>query len=271
MTKVGFGIDIGGSGIKGARVNLEDGTLASERIKILTPRPATPEKVAAVIQQLLDEAGWSGPVGCTFPGIVRHGILYSAANLGGHWVGTDFAGMLRDITGHASAVLNDADAAGLAENRFGAARDVPGVVIVTTLGTGIGSAILIDGKLVPNTELGHLEMNGQIAEKQASSAVKEREGLKWGEWSKRLQQYYSMVEFLFSPDLLVVGGGISRKSAKFLPLLDLKTPIVPAQLRNEAGIVGAAMAAAEQFGAREEDVSTAVVRGEEPDPVPDEE
>jgi polyphosphate glucokinase len=247
---VGYGVDIGGSGIKGARVDLATGELIGERDKILTPRPATPDSVVAVVHQLVEQAGWTGPYGCTFPGIVKNGVLHSAANLDGPWVGTDLEKLLEDLSGVDVAVLNDADAAGLAEVRFGAAKGRPGLVLVTTLGTGIGSALIYDGVLVPNAELGHVLLHGDSAEKYAASSAKEREGLSYKVWAKRLQEYYSHVAFLLSPDLIVVGGGISRKSDKFLPLLDLPCEIVPAELRNTAGIVGAAMAAAELAEAR---------------------
>lgn len=244
---IGFGIDIGGSGIKGARVDLTTGELASERIKILTPQPATPEAVVAVIGEIVQQAEWAGPFGCTFPGIVRHGVLHSAANKGKAWIGVHLEELVHDATGHQVAVLNDADAAGLAEARFGAARDRDGVVIMTTLGTGIGSAVFVDGHLLPNSELGHLQMYGKSAEKRAAASVRQRKGLAWEEWAARLQEYYSHLEFLLSPDLIIVGGGVSRKSEKFLPLLDLQAEVIPAQLQNQAGIVGAAVVAAERF------------------------
>ena len=239
---LGFGVDIGGSGIKGARVDLTTGQLASDRVKIPTPKSYDVDEVVQTVLDVVDQAGWDGPFGCTFPGIVKRGVLYSAANLGTHWVGLDFAGLLSERAGREVVVLNDADAAGLAEVDFGVAKGRDGVVIVTTLGTGIGSALFLDGRLVPNTELGHLEIDGEEAEKRASSAAKEREGLSYKEWAPRLQSFYSHLDFLFSPDLIVVGGGISRKSAKFLHLIDIRAEIVPAQLENQAGIAGAAMA-----------------------------
>lgn len=244
---IGFGIDIGGSGIKGARVDLTTGELASDRIKILTPQPATPEAVVAVIREIVEQAEWAGPFGCTFPGIVRHGVLHSAANMGEAWIGVHLEELVHDATGHQVAVLNDADAAGLAEARFGAARDRDGVVILTTLGTGIGTAVFVDGHLLPNSELGHLQMYGKSAEKRAAASVRQRKGLSWEEWAARLQEYYSHLEFLLSPDLIIIGGGVSRKSEKFLPMLDLQAEVIPAQLQNQAGIVGAAVVAAERF------------------------
>jgi polyphosphate glucokinase len=240
---IGFGVDIGGSGIKGARVDLATGELASERFKIPTPRSYDIDEVVQTVLDVVAQAGWEGPFGCTFPGIVKRGVLHSAANLGPHWVGLDFQSLLAERSGRPVAVLNDADAAGLAEMDFGAAKGRSGVVIVTTLGTGIGTAMFLDGKLVPNTELGHLEIDGVDAETRASSAAKEREGLSYKQWAPRLQRYYAHLDFLFSPDLMVVGGGISRKSEKFLPLIEgLRCELVPAALENQAGIAGAAMA-----------------------------
>ncbi len=241
----GFGIDIGGTGIKGALVDLEAGTLAGERVRIPTPQPATVPAVLDTVAAVVEQAGWSGPVGCTFPGVVRRGVVGSAANVDDGWIGTDLATLLSGRLGHAATVLNDADAAGIAEMRFGAGRGVPGVVLIATLGTGIGSALFVDGHLVPNTELGHLEIDGYDAEKRAASSVKEKEQLSYKKWSKRLQRYFSQVERLLSPDLIIVGGGISKKSAKFLPLLELRADIVPAQLLNQSGIVGAAVVSAE--------------------------
>jgi polyphosphate glucokinase len=240
---IGFGVDIGGSGIKGARVDLATGELASERVKIPTPRSYDIDEVVQTVLDVVAQAEWDGPFGCTFPGIVKHGVLHSAANLGPHWVGLDFQSLLAERSGQQVAVLNDADAAGLAEMDFGAAKGRSGVVIVTTLGTGIGSAMFLDGKLIPNTELGHLEIDGVDAETRTSSAAKEREGLSFKQWAPRLQRFYTYLDFLFSPDLMVVGGGISRKSDKFLPLIEgLRCELVPAALENQAGIAGAAMA-----------------------------
>lgn len=242
---IGFGVDIGGSGIKGARVDLATGELASQRWKIPTPRSYDIDEVVQTVLDVVAQGEWEGPFGCTFPGIVKHGVLHSAANLGAHWVGVDFAGLLAERSGQKVAVLNDADAAGLAEMDFGSGRGRDGVVIVTTLGTGIGTAMFLDGKLVPNTELGHLEIDGEDAEVRASAAAKEREGLTYKEWAPRLQRYFETLDFLFSPDLMIVGGGISRKHAKFLPLIDVRAELVPATLENQAGISGAAMEAAQ--------------------------
>ncbi|MFT3969605.1 MAG: ROK family protein [Micropruina sp.] len=241
----GFGLDIGGTGIKGAPVDLEQGVLAGERVRIPTPQPATVPAVLDTVVAVVEQVGWGGPLGCTFPGIVRHGVIGSAANVNDSWIGTDLAAELGARLGHPVTVLNDADAAGIAEMRFGAGRGVSGVVLIATLGTGIGSALFVDGRLVPNTEFGHLEIDGYDAEKRAASSIRTNEGLSYQDWSERLQRYFSHVEMLLSPDLIIVGGGISKKSEKFLPRLDLQAPIVPAQLLNQSGIVGAAVSAAE--------------------------
>jgi polyphosphate glucokinase len=242
-----FGVDIGGSGIKGAIVDLDKGDLATERVKFLTPHPSTPEAVAEVVARLVRDAGWSGELGATFPAVIKNGVARSAANVDKSWIGTDVDKVFTDITNCDVTVLNDADAAGIAEARFGAAKGVKGVVILLTFGTGIGSALLLDGQLVPNSELGHLEIDGSDAEKKASSAAKDNEGLSYKQWAKRVQKYLSHVESLFTPDLFVVGGGVSKNSDKWVPLLDINTPIKPAELLNNAGIVGAAMAAHEKF------------------------
>jgi polyphosphate glucokinase len=242
----GFGIDVGGSGIKGAPVDLAKGEFAAERVRLDTPEKSTPDNVIEVILEVLSASEWRAPFGCTFPGIVHHGEVRSAANVDKSWIGVDLAGRLRERTGQHVVVVNDADAAGVAEARFGAAVGADGVVIVTTLGTGIGSAVLLDGVLLPNTEFGHLRLpDGKEAEKYAAASVREEKDLSWHEWAKRLQVFYEHVEFIFSPDLFVVGGGVSKKADKFLPLLDLQTPIVPAGLLNDGGIVGAALLAVE--------------------------
>ena len=242
-----FGVDIGGSGIKGAMVDLDRGELATERVKFLTPHPSTPEAVADVVARLVHAAGWSGRLGATFPAVIQHGVALTAANVDKSWIGTDVDKVFTGITGCDVTVLNDADAAGLAEARHGAAQGVAGVVILLTFGTGIGSALLHDGRLVPNTELGHLELEGRDAEKKASSAAKDNEGLSYKQWAKRVQRYLAHVEKLFTPDLFVVGGGVSKSADKWVPLLNLRTPIKPAHLLNNAGIVGAALAAHERY------------------------
>jgi polyphosphate glucokinase len=245
-----YGIDIGGSGIKGAIVDTSNGRLVTERKRIRTPHPSTPEAVATVVAELVADADWSGPVGATFPAIIQHGVARSAANVDKSWIGTDVDAVFTEATHGRNdvIVLNDADAAGIAEARFGAARDVPGVVILLTFGTGIGSALLMDGTLVPNTELGHLELDGFDAEKRAAASVRDETNMSYSRWAKRVDRYMSHVERLFTPDLFVVGGGVSKDAAKWVPLLTLQTPVKPAELLNNAGIVGAAMAAAERHG-----------------------
>ncbi|WP_370414687.1 polyphosphate--glucose phosphotransferase [Streptomyces fradiae] len=241
-----FGVDIGGSGIKGAPVDLGRGDLAQERHKVLTPQPATPDDVAGRVVEVVEHFGWSGPVGVTFPGVVTGSTIRTAANVDKRWIGVDAGKLLADrLGGLPVTVLNDADAAGIAEMTFGAGRGRKGTVILLTLGTGIGSAVFVDGTLVPNTELGHLELKGHDAEKRASSKAREDEDLSWEHWAtRRLQKYLAHVEMLFSPELFIIGGGVSRKADKFLPLIeDIRAEIVPAELQNNAGIVGAAMAA----------------------------
>lgn len=243
-----FGIDIGGSGIKGAVVHTATGELATARVRIVTPQPSTLDSVAAIVSRLTRQAEWHGVIGATFPAVIQHGVARSAANVDHSWIGTDVDAVFSRATGQEVIVLNDADAAGIAEARFGAARDVVGVVILLTFGTGIGSALLVDGKLVPNTELGHLELDGHDAETRAAASVRDREKMPYKRWAKRVSRYMSHVEKLFTPDLFVVGGGVSKDSDKWVPYLELQTPIKPAQLLNNAGIVGAAMAAAERRG-----------------------
>ncbi|MEU7024887.1 polyphosphate--glucose phosphotransferase [Streptomyces sp. NPDC046203] len=247
-----FGVDIGGSGIKGAPVDLTRGDLAQPRHKVLTPQPATPDDVAGRVVEVVSHFGWSGPVGVTFPGVVTGSTIRTAANVDKNWIGVDAGKLLGDrLGGLPVTVLNDADAAGIAEMSFGAGRGRQGTVILLTLGTGIGSAVFRDGVLVPNTELGHLELKGHDAEKRASSKAREDEDLTWEHWAtRRLQKYLAHVEMLFSPELFIIGGGVSRKADKFLPLIEgIDAEIIPAQLQNNAGIVGAAMAARTASGA----------------------
>ncbi|MER5883433.1 polyphosphate--glucose phosphotransferase [Streptomyces sp. NPDC001941] len=241
-----FGVDIGGSGIKGAPVDLERGDLAEPRHKVLTPQPATPDDVADSVAEVVRNFGWSGPVGVTFPGVVTHNTVRTAANVAKDWVGVDASALLGErLGGMPVTVLNDADAAGVAEMSFGAGRGRKGTVVLLTFGTGIGSAVFIDGRLVPNTELGHLELNGHEAEKRASTKAKDDEDLSWPHWARRVQKYLAHVEMLLSPELFIIGGGVSRKADRFLPLIEgVDAEVVPAELQNNAGIVGAAMAAA---------------------------
>ena len=247
-TLAALGIDIGGSGIKGAPVDLVAGDFAADRLRIDTPSKSTPKDVAKVCAEIIanfsDVIGDDAPVGITLPAPVVHGKVPFIANLDQEWRGLEADKFLEDKLGRAITLVNDADAAGVAEVHFGAAKGVQGFVILTTLGTGIGSALIINGQLVPNSELGHLEIDGAVAESRAAASVREAEGLSWSEWAARLQRYYAHVERLFTPDLFVVGGGVSKHADKYLPLLDLRTPIAPAARRNRAGIIGAATVAA---------------------------
>jgi polyphosphate glucokinase len=245
VAKLGLGVDIGGSGIKGAVVDLAVGGLATERYKVLTPRPSTPNAVADVVAEVVGQFEWEGPVGCTFPAVVRSGVALTAANVDSSWIGTNIEAVVAAATGLPVFAVNDADAAGIAEARWGAGKDVKGLVIVVTLGTGIGTALFYNGALIPNSELGHLELDGQDYELKASAGARDREALSWEKWAKRLQRYFSAIEALLWPDLFIVGGGVSRRSEKFLPMISLNTPIVPATLQNEAGIAGAAYLAAQ--------------------------
>jgi polyphosphate glucokinase len=240
-----LGIDIGGTGIKGAPVDIERGTLTADRYRLLTPQPAKPDAVADVVAQVAAKFGGEGTAGATFPAVILGGVAQTAANVDESWIGEDVAKRLGQAAGRPFVVLNDADAAGLAEMRFGAGHDKKGVVMVITLGTGIGSALFVDGRLVPNTELGHLELQGKEAEKRASESVRENKGLGWKKWGQRVDEYLRHVEKLFWPDLFIIGGGVSKKATKFFEFLKTRAPIVPAQLLNEAGIVGAAVAARE--------------------------
>ncbi len=242
-----LGIDIGGSGIKGAPIDLTTGTLVKDNMRIPTPKKSTPKACADVVAQIVDAFAddiGDRPVGIALPAPVVHGIVPMMANLHSSWVGVNAEEMFSERLGRQTVLVNDADAAGLAEVHFGAAKGYSGLVILTTLGTGIGTALIMDGTLVPNTELGHIEIDGLDAETRASSYAKTVEHLSYKRWAKRLQKYYSTMERYFWPDLFVVGGGVSKSHEKFLPLLDLRTPIVPAQLLNRAGAVGAAIAAA---------------------------
>ena len=241
-----FGIDVGGSGIKGAPVDLRTGEFAADRVRIPTPRGSTPEAVTAVIAELVDgfDLPSDTPVGVAFPAPILHGVVPSIANLDQSWTGVNLDEVISSALDRRVVGVNDADAAGVGEATYGAAKDVDGVVLVATLGTGIGSALLVDGHLVPNTELGHLQIDGHDAESRAADSARDREDLSWEQWAERLQRYFETIEYLFSPDLLVVGGGVSKHHEKFLPLLNLRAPIIPATLRNAAGIVGAASLAA---------------------------
>lgn len=242
MSKKAIGIDIGGTGIKAAVVDTKAGELISERIRVATPEGAEPNAIAEVVRHLVDQLGQKPerPVGICFPAIVQHGITKSAANVSGSWIGLNAQELFSGVLDRHTQILNDADAAGVAEMKYGAGRKRSGLVIMTTLGTGIGTALFYNGVLIPNAELGHIEIDGHDYETQASFAAKERDGLDFAAWAERLQRYYAKLEFLFSPDLFIVGGGVSKEHEQFLPLLNLSTEIVPAKLRNSAGIIGAA-------------------------------
>ena len=237
-----LGIDIGGTGIKAAPVDLTTGTLLAKRERIATPSPATPDTVAEVIHKLTVSSGWSGPIGIAFPGVVENGITCTAANLHPEWIGLDAQALLGKAVGQETKLLNDADAAGVAEMSFGAGREQQGTVLVLTFGTGIGSALFHNGVLVPNTEFGHLKLRGKDAELRASERAKRTHGLNWKQWAERVEEYLKHVENLFSPRLIIIGGGISKSSDKFVPLLrGLRAPVIPAAMHNDAGIIGAAM------------------------------
>jgi polyphosphate glucokinase len=236
-----LGIDIGGSGIKGAPVNIETGQLTADRIRIKTPINAEPQPVADVVSQVAQAFDWEGPIGIGFPAPIKSGIAMMAANISEQWVGMNVEQLFTDATGCTCRVGNDADVAGLAEMTFGAGKGRAGTVIMITLGTGIGTAIFTEGRLLPNAEFGHLEIKGQDAEARASDAARQRDELSWKKYAKRLNRYLKTMERLFWPDLFIIGGGISKEHTKFIPLLTLQTEVVPAQFQNEAGIVGAAL------------------------------
>ena len=238
-----LGIDIGGSGIKGAPVDTDTGLLLAERHRISTPQPSTPDAVGDAVKEIVDYFKWNGPLGCAFPAVIKKGVAHSAANVDKSWIGANGERLLRRKTKRAVVMLNDADAAGIAEMTFGAGRGKSGVVIVLTLGTGVGSALFVDGRLVPNTELGHLEIRGKDAEMRASYRARQEKGWSWKQWAKRVDEHLNRLEVLFSPDLFIIGGGASKNYRQFVPLLDTRARIVPAKMLNDAGIVGAALAA----------------------------
>ncbi len=247
MSNIAIGVDIGGSGIKGAPVDLATGHFAEERFRIPTPQPATPSAVGTVIADVIRhfEPEADMPIGVTFPGVVQQGVVRTAANLDPTWVGVDLRGSILTRAGRDVRVMNDADAAGFAEYRYGAAEGKDGVILMVTLGTGIGTALIADGRLVPNTEMGHLVIDGRDAEDFAAESARERHGLDWAQWAAHVNRYLQEMERLLWPDLIIIGGGVSKEYEKFMPLLTLRAPVVPAALRNEAGIVGAAAQAAE--------------------------
>jgi polyphosphate glucokinase len=240
----GFGIDVGGSGIKGGIVDMGTGQLIGERVKLPTPQPATPSAVAKTIAEVVNAFGWTGPLGVTYPGVVTHGVVQTAANVDKAWIGTDARDIISaELNGQDVIVLNDADAAGLAEEHYGAGKGQSGLVVLLTFGTGIGSAVIHNGTLIPNTEFGHLEVGGKEAEQRAASSVKEKNDWSFEKWAKQVTKVLVSIENAVWPDLFIAGGGISRKADKWVPLLTNRTPVVAAALLNTAGIVGAAMAA----------------------------
>jgi|SRR5699024_1126687 len=247
----GFGIDIGGSGIKGAPVDLHTGLLGEPRIELDTPVPSTPQAVAGALTEIVAHFEWQGPIGVTLPAVVKQGVAWTAANIDQGWIGTDAAGLFAAQLGHdpaTLAVLNDADAAGIAEVRYSHPESTAGVTTLLTLGTGIGSALFLDGKLVPNTEFGHLEIDGRDAELLAAASVKDEQGLSYTTWAQRVNRYLKVLENLISPDRIILGGGISKAAADWVPLLRLRSSVLVASRHNDAGIVGAALAAAEGIG-----------------------
>lgn len=240
-----LGIDIGGSGIKGAMVNTETGDLVTERLRIPTPQPSKPGPVAEIIREIAQHFNYQGPMGVGYPGVVVNGVTLTAANVHNDWIAYPASASLAEVTGCEVVVKNDADVAGIAEMQYGAGHGVKGVVMIFTLGTGIGSAMFVDRRLVPNLELGHLYLKDEKkdAENQASDRIRRNEKLSWKQWGKRLNTYFNHIELLFSPDLIIIGGGVSKKHERFLPHIHVRARVISARLRNEAGIIGAALAA----------------------------
>lgn len=243
-----LGIDIGGSGIKGAPVDTDTGALLAPRYRMRTPKPAKPRPVAKAVAEIAKHFDWQGPIGCGFPAVVQRGVTLTAANVHAKWIGEDAEALFAEQTGCPVRMINDADAAGLAEMAFGAGQGRLGTVLIITIGTGLGTALFTNGQLVPNTEFGHIEINGKDAESRASDATRKRKKLSWKKWSKRLDRYLRTMESLVWPDLIILGGGVSKKHEKFIPSLSVQAEVVPAQLLNEAGIVGAALAARSLLG-----------------------
>ena len=243
-----LGIDIGGTGMKGGLVDTERGELTTDRFRLLTPRPATPEAMCKTISRIISHFDWNGPVGCGLPAVIQNGKVRFAYHLSKKWIGIHAEATFSDFTGCSFTVANDADLAGLAEMRFGAGRDRSGTVLIITLGTGIGTALFVDGRLVPNTEFGHVEIRGKDAEKRAAANVRESKKIGWKKWARNVSEYLARLELYLCPDLVIVGGGVSKKHHKFLPLLDVSMEVVAARMRNDAGIIGAAVAVAERSG-----------------------
>ena len=238
-----LGVDIGGSGLKAAIINTDTGELTSERYRIPTPQPAKPKSVTTAFKKIVKHFNWSETIGCGFPAVVQHGIVRTASNIDKSWIGINIIELFKKETNNSVYVLNDADAAGIAEMKYGTGQGNQGVVVVITVGTGIGSAFFIEGKLFPNTEFGQFHMNGEVAERYAADAIRKKLNLSWKKWAKRFEKYLDHLEMLLWPDLIIVGGGVSKKFEKFYKHLNIDTPVVPAKLLNNAGIIGAALAA----------------------------
>lgn len=242
-----LGVDVGATGIKGAPIDLDTGKLVTDRKRLLTPKPATPQAVARVFTELIRMHDYQGPIGCGFPSVIKNGVVHTAANIASDWIGQDASALLSDACGQPVFILNDADAAGMAEMQFGAGKELEGVVMLITIGTGLGSALFVDGKLIPNTELGHLIFQGDIAENYASNRARKDEGLQWQAWGQRFNAYLHHLNRLFTVDHFLLSGGISKKFDQYQAYLDIDVPVEPAQLLNNAGTVGAAIFAAEQM------------------------
>lgn len=238
-----LGIDIGGSGIKGALVDTDTGSMLTDRFRIPTPKPSTPDAVTSTVAEIVKHFDWHSLTGCGFPAVVKNEVALTAANIDNSWIGVNVAEMISAKTGCPTHVSNDVDAAGWAEINFGAAKGVSGVVLILALGTGIGSSLFIDGRQVPNTEFGHIIMHNDIAEKYAANSAREKKNLSWKKWGKRLNEYLQYIESIMHPDLIVLGGGVSKYHEDFFPYLKCRTKILPAKLRNHAGIIGAACSA----------------------------
>ncbi len=242
-----LGIDIGGTGIKAAVVDTRTGKLVGERKRIPTPKPATPENIARSLAELVKEISWAGPIGCGFPATVHHGVAYSASNIDPSWINTDAQTLFSQVTGQPCFVVNDADAAGMAEMRFGAGENQSGVTILLTIGTGIGSAVFVNGELHPNTELGHLKFAESIAERYCAESTRITQQLSWQEWGARFNEYLNHLEFIFNPDRFIVGGGVAEQMTQFQPFITTKAPVLAAKSLNQAGIIGAALFAESQL------------------------
>lgn len=238
-----LGIDIGGSGIKGAPVDTKKGEMLAPRHRIPTPQPSKPKSVAKVVGEIARHFDWKGPIGSGFPAVIQHGVARTAANVHKGWINTDAAALFGEATGCPVTVVNDADAAGIAEMTFGAGQGRDGVVLLVTIGTGLGTSVFVDGHLLPNTEFGHIEIDCEDAELMASDAARKEHGLSWKKWTTRFDNYLLRLEALFWPDLIILGGGVSKKHHKFIPRLTVRADVLPAEALNEAGIIGAALAA----------------------------